>query len=44
MIILKLLNTVWLLQIRRLSGGEQALYSASESVSYINGGRSTFLK
>ena len=39
MIILKLLNTVWLLQLRRFSGEEQALCSASESFNYINGGR-----
>ena len=39
MIILKLLNTVWLLQLRRFSGEEQALSSASESFKYINGGR-----
>ena len=39
MIILKLLNTVWLLQLRRFSEEEQALCSASESFNYINVGR-----
>ena len=39
MIILKLLNTVWLLQLITFSGEEQALCSASESFNYINGGR-----
>ena len=29
----------WLLQLRRYSGEEQALCSASESFNYINGGR-----
>ena len=29
----------WLLQLRRFSGEEQALCSASESFNYINGGR-----
>ena len=31
MIVLKLLTTVWLLQLRGFSGEEQALYSASET-------------
>ena len=39
MIILKLLNTVWLLQLGRFSGEGQALCSASESFNYINGNR-----
>ena len=39
MIILKLLNTVWFLQLRRFSGEDQALCSASEPFNYINGGR-----
>ena len=39
MIILKLLNTVWLLQLRRFSGEEQGLCSASEFFNYINGSR-----
>ena len=41
MIILKLCdsNTVLLLQLRRFSGEEQALCSASESFNYVNGGR-----
>ena len=41
MIILKLCdsNSVWLLQLKRFSGEEQALYSDSESFNYINGGR-----
>ena len=39
MIILKLLNTVWLLQLRIFSGEEQALCSDSESFNYINGNR-----
>ena len=41
MIILKLRdsNSVWLLQLRRFSGEEQALCSDSESFNYINGGR-----
>ena len=39
MIILKLLNTVWLLQLRRFSGEEQDLCSASESFNYINVGK-----
>ena len=41
MIILKLCNpnTVWLLQLRRFSGEEQALCSASESFDFVNGGR-----
>ena len=36
---LNLLNTVWLLQLRKVSGEEQALCSASESFNYVNGGR-----
>ena len=41
MIILKLgdSNTVWLLQIRRFSGEDQPLCSASEFFNYINGHR-----
>ena len=41
MIILKLCdsNTVWLLQLRRFSEEEQALWSATESFNYINGGK-----
>ena len=39
MIILKLLNTMWLLQLRRFSEEEQALCSASEYFNYINVGR-----
>ena len=44
MIILKLLNTVSLLQLRRFSGEEQALCSAGESFNYINGVRIYILK
>ena len=39
MIILKLLNTVWLLQLRRFFEEEQDFCSDSESFNYINGGR-----
>ena len=41
MIILKMCdsNTVWLLQLRRFSGEEHALCSASESFNNINAGR-----
>ena len=41
MIVLKLgdSNTKWLLQLRRFSGEDQALRSASEFFNYINGRR-----